>query len=46
MRMCIDYRDLNEMTVKNRCPIPNMAEMRDRVRGARIFSKVDLQDGY
>lgn len=46
MRMCIDYRDLNENTVKNRCPIPNMAEMRDRVRGAKIFSKVDLRDGY
>ena len=39
MRMCIDYRDLNEITVKNRCPIPNMAEMRDRVRGAKVFRK-------
>jgi hypothetical protein len=46
MRMCVDYRDLNAITVKNRCPIPNMAEMRDRVKGAKVFSKIDLRDGY
>ena len=46
MRMCIDYRALNERTIKNRCPIPNMAEMRDRVKGAKVFSKIDLRDGY
>jgi hypothetical protein len=46
MRLCIDYRELNDQTIKNRCPIPNIAEMRDRVKGAEIFTKVDLRDGY
>jgi hypothetical protein len=46
MRLCIDYRELNDLTIKNRCLIPNIAEMRDRVKGSEIFTKVDLRDGY
>ena len=46
LRLCIDYRGLNAVTVKNRCPIPHIDELRERVRGAAVFSKIDLRDGY
>jgi hypothetical protein len=46
LRLCVDYRDLNENTIKNRCPIPNIADLRDRVKGAKFFSKIDFRDGY
>jgi hypothetical protein len=46
LRMCIDYRGLNDITIKNRCPIPNIEEMRERVAGATVFSKMDLRDGF
>ncbi len=45
-RMCIDYRALNKITVKNRYPLPKVEELMDRLHGARYFSKIDLSSGY
>lgn len=44
--MCLDYRGLNSITILNRAPIPSVAEMRTRLSSARLFSKLDLRDGY
>jgi hypothetical protein len=46
MRLCVDYRGLNKVTVKNRYPIPLVSEMLDRLSKAAIFSKLDLRDAY
>lgn len=46
LRMCIDYRGLNEVTIKNRAPIPNIVELRERLKGAKVFSKCDLREGF
>ncbi|GJW15136.1 putative reverse transcriptase domain-containing protein [Tanacetum coccineum] len=46
MRMCIDYRELNKLTVKNRYPLPKIEDLFDQLQGARYFSKIDLQSGY
>ena len=40
--MCIDYRALNKITVKNRYPLPKVEELMDRLHGARYFTKLDL----
>ncbi|KAJ9557882.1 hypothetical protein OSB04_012496 [Centaurea solstitialis] len=46
MRMCIDYRELNKLTVKNRYPLPRIDDIFDQLQGAAWFSKIDLRSGY
>jgi hypothetical protein len=45
-RMCVDYRSLNDVTVKNKYPLPRIKDLFDQMRGARVFSKIDLGSGY
>jgi hypothetical protein len=44
--MCIDYRSLNEVTVKNKYPLPRIEDLFDQLRGASVFSKIDMRSGY
>ncbi|GBG63074.1 hypothetical protein CBR_g36559 [Chara braunii] len=46
LRMCIDYRGLNAITVKNAEPLPRIDDLLDRVQGCKYFSKIDLKSGY
>ena len=46
LRLCVDYRGLNKVTILNRYPFPLMNELRDRVREAKIFTKLNLKSGY
>ena len=46
LRLCIDYRQLNKVTIKNRYPLPRIDDLFDQLRGVRVYSKLDLHIGY
>ena len=46
LRMCVDYRQLNTITIKNYYPLPLITELLDRIRGVHYFTKLDLRGAY
>lgn len=46
LRLCIDFRQLNKVTVKNKYPLPRIDDLFDQLKDAKIFSKIDLKSGY
>ena len=46
LQLCMDYRRLNRVTTKNRYPLPRIDDLFDQLRGARVYSKIDLRTGY
>jgi hypothetical protein len=45
-KMCVDYISLNDVTIKNKYPLPHIEDLFDQMRGARVLSKIDLRSGY
>jgi hypothetical protein len=45
-KLCVDYRALNEVTIKNKYPLPRIIDLFNQLRGACVFSKIDLRSGY
>ena len=46
LRLCINYRQLNRVTIKNRYPLPRINDLFDQLRGAQVYSKIDLHTSY
>ena len=46
VRLCIDYRELNKVTIRNQYPLPRIDDLFDQLQGARVFSKIDMWSGY
>lgn len=46
IRLCVDYRQLNKVTIKNKYPLPRIDDLFDQLRGASLFLKIDLRLGY
>ena len=45
-RLVVDYRNLNEVTIKNKYPLPNINDLFNQLKGPKVFSKIDLRSGY
>ena len=46
LRLCIDYRQLNQATIRNQYPLPRIDELFDQLQGSRVYSKIDLRSGF
>ena len=46
LRLCVDYRELNKVTISNKYPLPRIDDLFDQLQGSKVFSKIDLQSGY
>ena len=46
LRLCIDCRELNKVTIRNQCPLPRIDDIFYQLQGARVFLKIDLRSGY